>query len=82
MAQINMSPELQSALLERLKGEFADTAVANFAQDIVIEQLIRDNADLKAHNDALVATNTENRTLIETLRKEREPRGKNALSKS
>jgi uncharacterized coiled-coil protein SlyX len=35
--QIQMTPELLSALTERLKREYAETATANFALDILAD---------------------------------------------
>lgn len=53
--QIQMTPELQSALLNRLKSELSETTLANFCLDMIGDDLIRQMQNLQEHNTALLA---------------------------
>ena len=87
MAAISLTPELGFALIERFKSEYAETAAANFALDIVNTALSAEVQKLRDFSEALAE---RNRTLMEDLsvaRQERDalrpdarkvPRGKNA----
>jgi hypothetical protein len=62
--QINMTPELQQALLQRIQLEYTQTAMANFALDIVGESLMKENADLKKQVEDLKKQIEETETAV------------------
>lgn len=69
--QINLNDKpLLDAMLARLTKEYSETAAANFALDIIADSLAADNEKLRQHIAALVEKTTNDRELIDTLRKE------------
>lgn len=69
-----MNDELKNAVITRLTKELGETFAANCMLDIVIDSLSAEITKVKEHNSALVASNTESRALIETLRLQAPPR--------
>lgn len=66
--QIQLTPQLHEALLARLKLEFAETSVANFALDIVSTAQAKQITDLTDQNEALATKNRELMATVEDLR--------------
>ena len=62
------NPQLQAALLHRLKLEYAEVSAANFALDIIAGQLAQDKDALEQRVADLGAANTRMHEEIRALR--------------
>lgn len=76
MAQINMTPELSSALIERLSSEYGHTSASNFALDIMVDSA---NCQIVALTDRCAALEARCKTAeanCEELRTQLDPKRK------
>lgn len=64
--KLQLTHDLALSLVDRLKREYAETAVSNFALDITGDQLISQIEELNARIETLTGENQALRTRIET----------------